>query len=200
MKCCGYCGRENMDEAAACCECGTSFLPPSDQPTRLPEGWTQPAPSKRSKLNLLGAAWSIASLAMLPLGMYLPYVGLRLLYAFPSGLWCFSKYEASSRDVALGWATYTALMTAVMLARKRWLFILFYVALCVMLAVNVPGCYKVVNTIGRDLKCSVPRFSRGLSPDRFVWNRGVVASCEVRTSSNWAVESLPNGVVGLFSP
>ena len=47
--------------------------------------------------------------------------------------------------------------------------------------------------------CSVPRYSREFSPDRFVWNRGAVASCEVRTSSNWAVEVLPNGVVGMFS-
>ena len=47
--------------------------------------------------------------------------------------------------------------------------------------------------------CSVPRFSRELSLDGFVWNRGVVPSFEVRTSSNWAVEVLPNGVVGMFS-
>jgi hypothetical protein len=48
-------------------------------------------------------------------------------------------------------------------------------------------------------ECSVPRFSRELSPERWVCKRGVVASCEVRTSSNWAVESLPNGVAGMFS-
>src|ERR1035437_1954680 len=47
--------------------------------------------------------------------------------------------------------------------------------------------------------CSVPRFSRGLSPDRFVWNRGVVPSCGVKTSSDWAVEILPNDVVRMFS-
>ena len=50
-----------------------------------------------------------------------------------------------------------------------------------------------------ETKCSVPRYSRELSPDRLVWNRGVVASCEVRASPNWAVEILPNGVVGMFS-
>jgi hypothetical protein len=43
-------------------------------------------------------------------------------------------------------------MAALLLVRKRWLFILFYVVLCAMLALNVPGCYKVVNAIGRDLK------------------------------------------------
>jgi hypothetical protein len=47
--------------------------------------------------------------------------------------------------------------------------------------------------------CSVPRYSRELSSDRFVWNRGAVASCEVRTSLNWAVEILTNDVVRMFS-
>ncbi|MGA2865688.1 MAG: zinc ribbon domain-containing protein [Verrucomicrobiota bacterium] len=29
MKSCGYCGRENEDEAAWCRECGTKFVPPA---------------------------------------------------------------------------------------------------------------------------------------------------------------------------
>ncbi len=51
----------------------------------------------------------------------------------------------------------------------------------------------------RTAYCSVPRYSRELSSDRFVWNRGAVASCEVRTSSNWAAEILPNDIVRMFS-
>jgi hypothetical protein len=152
VKRCPYCGRENADESARCSECGTDLVPPTEKPAQLPEGWTRPAPSKLAKLNLLAVAWSIVLLALLPLGMFLPYMGLRLLCAFPSGLWGFSKHEASSRDVALGWVFYSAVMATVLLVRKRWLFILFYAVLCAMLALNVPGCYKVVNTIGRDLK------------------------------------------------
>jgi hypothetical protein len=75
VKKCPYCGRESADGAVRCSECGTSFVPPTDEPAKLPEGWTRPAPSKRAKLNLLGVAWSIALLAMLPNKGVKPEVG-----------------------------------------------------------------------------------------------------------------------------
>lgn len=84
-------------------------------------------------------------LAMLPLGGLL-FVKPLLILAFPSGLWAFFRHGQTPIVNALtAWVFYAALITGLMLARRRTWFILFYVVLCIALAANVSGCYRVVN-------------------------------------------------------
>ena len=45
----------------------------------------------------------------------------------------------------MAWIFYAALIMALMLARRRAWFILFCIGLCIALAMNVTGCYRVVN-------------------------------------------------------
>ena len=59
MKKCGYCGRENPDDAVYCCECATEFVqpkppapPPQPQPTR-PRYEIRPLSPEEAKLDLV---------------------------------------------------------------------------------------------------------------------------------------------------
>jgi hypothetical protein len=143
MKICPYCGRENGDEAGACCECGTMFAPVVDAATTEAPG--APAPARGAKIAFLASSFALAMLAMLPLGGLL-FVKPFLILAFPSGLWAFFRQgHAFNASAVTAWIFYVALTTALMLARRRAWFILFYVVLCVALAMNVTGCYRIVN-------------------------------------------------------
>jgi uncharacterized membrane protein YvbJ len=66
MKGCGYCGRENPDDAAQCCECGTAFGAKTgpEQPAGLLESLDQPI-SSRLKWGLWYAAWGVVVLVTL---------------------------------------------------------------------------------------------------------------------------------------
>ena len=143
MKPCPYCGRTNADEAPVCCQCGTSFAPDkAGMPAETP---IATAPARRRKFFCIVAAFALAMLTMLPLGG-LVLVQPLVLAAFPDGLW--AMLEAGEGPVAgaiTAWIIYAVLIAAVMLARRQRWFVLFYIVLCVLLAVNVTGCYKVVN-------------------------------------------------------
>jgi hypothetical protein len=143
VKRCPYCGCGNADEAARCCECGTKFAPAVAAATaEVPRA---PAPARRTKIAFLLAAFALVMLAMLPLGGLL-FMRPLLILAFPSGLWVFFRQgQASNVGVLMAWVSYTALITALVLARRRAWFILFFIVLCTALAVNVTGCYRVVN-------------------------------------------------------
>ncbi|HEV2209094.1 MAG TPA: hypothetical protein VG167_09995 [Verrucomicrobiae bacterium] len=88
----------------------------------------------------------------------LPLAGLLLaqpllIFAFPSGLPAFfTDTETYAGKAAIMWVFYAAVVAAALLARRRGWFILFYVVLCVALAVNVTGCYRIVNETLKGLK------------------------------------------------
>jgi len=104
------------------------------------------APPCVMKCGLIIVAWTAALLAMFPLWGLIMFGGPWLVLLFPAGLWLSSDDgKANPARLLVGWALYLAVMVLVMMARKRWLFVLFYVVLCAMLAINVVGCYRIVN-------------------------------------------------------
>ena len=148
MKRCGYCGRENTDEAAACCECGTSFAAPNAGGQEI--RWGEAAPARRTKLALIFTAWGLALVALFPF-VATPFVGPLIIIALPSGLWgLFTEKEPKSWNIVAGWAFYAVVATVLMKAKRRPLFVCLYVALVLALILNVAGCYKVADVIGRD--------------------------------------------------
>jgi hypothetical protein len=103
-----------------------------------------PAPPRHSKIFFIIGSFVLAMLAMLPLGGLLLVQPLVILM-IPSGLWAFFNGSEVHSASALGsWIFYAAVVSTAMLSRRRMLFILFYVLLCVALAANVIGCYRVV--------------------------------------------------------
>jgi hypothetical protein len=151
LKKCDYCGRENDDEAHFCRECGTSLNP--DTPAPFAEQFFSgpPAPSFKSKTCFVYGAFSIAGIAMLPLGTFLLFNPL-LFFVFPAGLLgFFLDSDSTSWNVAIGWIFYAAVVFSILTVRYRKLFVLFYGALILMLLFNVPGCYKMADRIGHDL-------------------------------------------------
>ena len=121
MKRCGYCGRENTDEAAACCECGTSFAAPSTEPEEA--GRSEPAPARRTKRVLILTAWGLALLGMLPIGV-LPFMNPLIIISMPVGLWgFFTEKEPKPWSLIAGWAFYAAVVTILVKAKRRPLFV-----------------------------------------------------------------------------
>ena len=66
MKTCGYCGRENESEAAACAECGTEFVAPATQPasSSQPRDWNW----LQRSLVYCAVAMGVVSLYLLSFG------------------------------------------------------------------------------------------------------------------------------------
>jgi len=148
MKLCSWCGRENTDEATACYECGTSFAAPSTEPEET--GWGEPAPARRTKRALILTAWGLALLAMLPIAV-LPFMNPLIVISMPVGLWgFFTEKETKPWSLIAGWAFYAAVATVLMRAKRRPFFVCLYVVLVLALILNVAGCYKVAENIGRD--------------------------------------------------
>jgi hypothetical protein len=91
-------------------------------------------------------------LAMLPLWGLLIFQPF-LILTFPAGLWVFFKStQLTSMNALEAWTFYMVVIIAVMLSRRRIRFIMFYVLLCLALAVNVTGCYHAVNETLRYLQ------------------------------------------------
>jgi len=90
-------------------------------------------------------------LAMLPIGA-LVFLNPLIIYALPVGLWgSFTQKEPKSWNLIAGWAFYAAVVTVLLKAKRRPLFVCLYVVLVLALILNVSGCYKIVNAVGRDL-------------------------------------------------
>ena len=149
MKRCGYCGHDNTDEAAVCCECGTTFAALNASSDGA--GWREPAPASRSKLIFIFTAWLLTLLALLPFAAT-PFVGPLIIIALPSGLWgVFTEKQPNSWNIVVGWVFYAVVVTVLMRAKRRPLFVCLYVILVLALILNVSGCYKIADAVGRDL-------------------------------------------------
>jgi hypothetical protein len=73
------------------------------------------------------------------------FVATRLL-AFPLGLSVsISDGEATYSKLPLAVGIYAALLSSLLLCRRRVSFIILYCVLCAALALNVNGCYKIAN-------------------------------------------------------
>jgi hypothetical protein len=154
MKACGYCGRENPDDAERCCECGTGFATPAEpeQPHSLSELLVKPIPS-RLRWWLLLAAWGMVVLATL---VTKPDYVLAAP-CFPVGLayWLPKREETAivawiaMFPMVVGWAIYFLLSMSIVLARKPIFFVFLYIVLCVLLAMNFVGCQRTLEAVSK---------------------------------------------------
>jgi hypothetical protein len=146
MKKCTYCGCENADEATVCKECREKLACTKENVDQLKVDLNALAPGWRSRIRFISAAFSLAILPVLPFIVFIPFRPF-LILAFPSGLWALLRDgDSNPTDALRGWIIYSIAISVLMLQRRRIWFFLFYIVLCVMLAANVVGCYKVVST------------------------------------------------------
>jgi hypothetical protein len=139
---CPRCGLWNPP-GTGLCDCGFSFAKGKLESATVAPRPVQPA--VRSGLFLLAWVAALGALgALVGRGMWQYYV------LFPLGLasWpgAIALRSVGIRDqvgvVLLGWCVYVMLAYPVLLARTRRSFLVAYVAMCVVLAMNVVGCYR----------------------------------------------------------
>src|SRR5215472_15848060 len=102
MKRCNYCGHDNVDDAAACCGCGTSFLS-GEADKEIPRPDAIPL-NRGTKQAFIFGAIGIALLALIPMGL-LPFMNPLVLVLIPAGLWAaFRETEPKLWNLIAGWA------------------------------------------------------------------------------------------------
>lgn len=81
MKPCGYCGRDNEDEAAHCQECGTAFKGQARHPDAAPGGKELPRASKFFRVLVLFCGLTATGLLLASLLPRLPSSGIALSFS-----------------------------------------------------------------------------------------------------------------------
>jgi len=154
VKKCSYCGRENADDADYCYECGTAFHP--ERETRRSEKagtlfrFVGRPISPWVKWGLYFAAWGAVVLAAINRNN----AHLLAILAFPTGLLSIMPFNIAAMAVLLigwvvvfvGWTIYIVLTIAIGRTKRVSVFSLLYVLFCILLAVNVAGCKKLLET------------------------------------------------------
>jgi hypothetical protein len=145
MRKCGYCGRENAENANVCQECGTSFF--SNE--KKEKGPFSPTISNRFKWTFYFAAWIAVVLATFIRNP----ADLRWAPVFPIGLLGILSTQ-SAIVIAwfaglfvsiIGWLIYVALTILLRRTNRLSFFLLIYLLLCILLALNVVGCGRTLN-------------------------------------------------------
>jgi hypothetical protein len=154
VKKCSYCGRENADEADYCYECGTAFHPEKEiercERTASLFGFIGRPISPWIKWGLYVIVWSVVALATITK----KNANFLAIFAFPLGLLSIMPIKVALMTawfaglvVAIwGWIFYSLLTVAIARAKRVSVFSLLYILLCVLLAVNVTGCQKLLQT------------------------------------------------------
>ena len=145
---CSYCGRENVDDAVQCRECGTRLVPepppgPKSTTTELSEV------SMRRKVLYWILAWAAAGFLLVPPFALFASGGISgLLFAigmFPLGLLGLVIHPEAEIDTeilcSVGWLIYFSLTTFGLKQKRRVYYFVLYAVLCGLLALNVGGCY-----------------------------------------------------------
>jgi zinc-ribbon domain len=127
MKICGYCGRQNPDEAVQCSECGTAleYRQEASSVPRFKEWFNQPV-STALRRYLWCAAWGgvvLTTLAIKPADVFIaPWFPVGLIAIFPNGPAMAIGAWMLVFPVIAGWAFYFLLYFLMRLARKRGVF------------------------------------------------------------------------------
>ena len=158
MKTCGYCGRQNGDPSEFCSECGTPFSAPSESASfetmrgDISEFLRRPIhPAVKWTLWLL--AWGAVVLATISNDA----TDLRSAVGFPVGFYgllpempaIYVAWLGGCVAVVGGWILYIALSLAIHWANRMRSFSLWYIVFCVLLALNVVGCRKLIDTVSQ---------------------------------------------------
>lgn len=162
---CSYCGRENSDEAEHCSECGT---PLRNDPASTSGGlkgipnhessFPEPAQHQVS----LWLKWLLWLLAWGSLAIFTALEhpeDFKGILGFPFGFCGLLPIDATTGFyillalpvvVVCGWLLYLKLTVAIHKAKTLERFLLLYVLLCLLLAINAAGCRRLI-TIGASI-------------------------------------------------
>jgi hypothetical protein len=148
-KICGYCGRENDEEAAECAGCGSAFheeARPRCGPGFL-EWFNQPV-SPNLKWYFWHSAWGavvLATLAIKPAYLLTaPTFPVGLIAWLPNGEYTACIAFMWAAPVMLGWGFYALLSWFLHRTRTSGTFFLVYVIFCLVLALNLVGCHRAL--------------------------------------------------------
>ena len=148
MKVCPSCRLSNDDAVECCRECGAKLSFTSSEDIDVAnENAGALVPSRDFRVRLIYGAWIIAAIFMSPLLFTSGFIALIFAPNFPIGLFAFFGGANNSFNFLVGWALYCGIVTILVFARKQGVFIFFYVVLCVLLVMDVVGCYKAISTI-----------------------------------------------------
>jgi len=101
----------------------------------------EPEISLRARVVFCAVAWAIA--LILTLLFVLPHpMAIVLLPFFPEGLFVFLPRRPAA---VIGWATYLVLMIFLLRSRTSTRYFVLFGVLCVLLAVNIPGCKHIAD-------------------------------------------------------
>jgi hypothetical protein len=149
MKICPHCKNENADEAGHCLECGAGLTPENATLTQE-QNASKPKSasfSRRTRLLFWCAAWGGVVLAILAINP----AYLRAAVIFPIGLFAFFSNGTQSAfwvwatgSFLIGWVLYAALSAMMFGAKNKRVFIVIYIIFCILLALNVGGCVRVL--------------------------------------------------------
>ena len=101
----------------------------------------EPEMPLRTRLAYWATAWAIA-LALTWLIVFPAPMGVVFLPQFAAGLFIFLP---SGPALAAGWTTYLLLTVVLLRSRSRARYRMLLVVLCVLFAVNIPGCKHMVS-------------------------------------------------------
>jgi hypothetical protein len=141
MKSCPNCSRENDDDAAQCAGCGMKFEIEQSSPK-----FSDPMP-RAHKWQLWLGAWGLVAIATLVIHpaylLAVPFFPVGLLDWLPHGEekaiegWMIGAW-------VIGWMLYVFLSAAMFASKRMGIFFIIYVIFCVLLALNVVGCQRVM--------------------------------------------------------
>jgi len=101
----------------------------------------EPEMSLRARVILSATAWAIALVLTLLIVFPVP-AGVAFLPLFPEGLFVFLPKRPA---VVIGWVTYLVLMIFLLRSRTSTRFFVLFGVLCLLLAVNIPGCKHIAD-------------------------------------------------------
>jgi hypothetical protein len=150
MKSCPHCKKDNDDNARNCRECGAELgtleKATAAQEQNIPKS-DDDSFSKRTKLLFWFGAWGGVVLAIIAINP----ANLRAAAMFPIGLFAFlangtqnAFWAWATGGFIIGWVLYAVLSGLLFNAKNKRVFIAIYIIFCILLALNVGGCVKVL--------------------------------------------------------
>jgi hypothetical protein len=141
MKICPHCGRENQDEITCCQECGKKTETGNFEDKSI---------SISVKRSFWFGAWGMVILATLATNP----ASIVTAPLFPVGLFALFPNGDNKAIVAwgtggfvIGWVFYTLLSIVMFITKKRGIFFLLYIIFCILLALNIAGCQRILKGV-----------------------------------------------------
>jgi hypothetical protein len=101
--------------------------------------------SRSRRFVLLLIAWLLTAIATIPGTVFVPYLPVGLGRPFGEQA---VMASVSGWYILFGWPVYIGLTIAAYCSRRRWIYYIVYIVLCLLLAYNCVGCREMMRDIG----------------------------------------------------